>query len=258
MKYSLNIFLKRLLNANVDIIGEYLFNKPGVILQKNASHSADGVTTANYSGFLDDERFTAAYIEMTKELFINRENQNMQKIKWRAHIVAWAFNQAKYLEGDLLEFGVYWGNLMGTACVYHNFQNWDKTLFLVDTWGENSGYDEKNRYSEDIFLEVKYKFAKFENVRLIRGLVPEVLNRVNSTKISFISLDMNHGLPERLVLEALWDKMVPGAIVYLDDYCDQNHSNVRKEIDSFFLKKKESILCFHNTCAIVVKSPSHN
>jgi len=90
----------------------------------------------------------------------------------------------------------------------------------------------------------------------VRGKVPDVLEKITSEKISFVSLDMNDGIPERLVLEALWDKMVPGAIIYLDDYCDQNHSNVRKNIDDFFVGKKESILCFHNTCAIVVKQPS--
>jgi hypothetical protein len=52
--------------------------------------------------------------------------------------------------------------------------------------------------------------------------------------------------------------MVPGAIVYLDDYCDQTHSNLRKNINDFFVDKNESILCFHNSSAIVVKSGSNN
>ena len=250
------LFLKRLLIANCEIINEFIFKKPGLILLKNASHSADGVTTVNYTEFLDEQKFTSAYIENTRESFKDQTNSKYAKTKWRAHIVAWAFNQAKFLEGDLIEFGVYYGSLVGTACTYHDFQNWDKTLFLVDSWGENSDYLASNRYSVDIFEKVKLKFAKFQNVTLVRGKVPEVLKKITSEKISFISLDMNDGLPERLVLEALWDKMVPGAIVYLDDYCDPTHSNLRKNINDFFDDKNESILCFHNSCAIVVKSQS--
>ena len=122
----------------------------------------------------------------------------------------------------------------------------------------NSGYPESNRYSVDIFEKVKFKFEKFQNVKLVRGNVLEVLKKITCEKISFISLDLNDGLTERLVLEALWDKIVPGGIIYMDDYCDQTHSNLRQNIDEFFIDKKESILCFHNSCAIVVKSPSYN
>ena len=250
--------MKRLLIANLEIINEFLFKKPGLILLKNASHSADGVVTVNYAKFLDEERFTSAYIENTKESFNNEGNSKYAKTKWRAHIVTWAFNQARFLEGDLIEFGVYYGSLMGTACTFHDFQNWNKTLFLVDSWGGvNSGYPESNRYSVDIFEKVKFKFEKFQNVKLVRGNVLEVLKKITCEKISFISLDLNDGLTERLVLEAVWDKIVPGGIIYLDDYCDQIHSNLRKNIDEFFIDKKESILCFHNSCAIVVKSGSH-
>jgi hypothetical protein len=253
------IFMKRLLIANLEIINEFLFKNPGLILLKNASHSADGVVTVNYAKFLDEERFTSAYIENTKESFNNEGNSKYSKTKWRAHIVTWAFNQARFLEGDLIEFGVYWGSLMGTACTFHDFQNWNKTLFLVDSWGGvNSDYPESNRYSVDIFEKVKFKFEKFQNVKLVRGIVPEVLKKITCEKISFISLDMNDGLPERLVLEALWDKIVPGGIVYMDDYCDQTHSNLRQNMDEFFIDKKESILCFHNSCAIVVKAGIYN
>jgi hypothetical protein len=252
------IFMKRLLIANLEIINEFLFKKPGLILLKNASHSADGVVTVNYAKFLDEERFTSSYILNTKESFDNKGDSKYAKTKWRAHIVTWAFNQARFLEGDLIEFGVYYGSLVGTACTFHDFQNWNKTLYLVDSWGENNDYPESNRYSEDIFQKVKFKFEKFHNVKLIRGKVPEVLKKITCQKISFISLDMNDGLPERLVLEALWDKVVPGGIVYLDDYCDSTHSNLRKHINEFFIDKKESILCFHNSCAIVVKAGIHN
>lgn len=196
------------------------------------------MTTVNYAEFLNEQKFTYAYIENTKELFKSKTNSKYAETKWRAHIVAWAFNQAKYLEGDLIELGVYCGSLVGTACTYHDFQNWDKTLFLVDTWGENSDYPASKCYSVDIFQKVKLKFARFQNVALVCGKVPEVLKKITSEKIPFISLDMNDGLSERLVLDALWEKIVPGGTVYLDDYCDQTRSGLRKNINDFFIDKK--------------------
>ena len=254
MRYPLNVFLKRWVLVNLEIMQEFFCDKRGLIILKNASYAEDGMVSANYAGFLDDPVFRTAYIENSKETFNSHSGSKNGTTRWRSHIVCWAFNQAKFLEGDLLEFGVYYGHLMATACDYHKFQNWDKTLFLIDTWGENSHYDKSNRYSQDIFEEVKLKFSKYHNVKLIRGFVPEVLNKIKCKKISFISLDMNCGMPEHLVLKELWDRMVPGSIVYLDDYGDLNHANVQKEIDIFFSDKNETILCFPNKVAIVVKT----
>ena len=62
------------------------------------------------------------------------------------------------------------------------------------------------------------RFADLPNVVVTQGRVPEVLERVVPEKIAFMHLDMNSAEAEVGALGVLWDRMVPGAMLVLDDY----------------------------------------
>lgn len=62
------------------------------------------------------------------------------------------------------------------------------------------------------------RFADLSNVTVSQGKVPEVLHDVAPEKIAFMHLDLNNADAEIGALEILFDRMVPGAVLILDDY----------------------------------------
>jgi O-methyltransferase len=77
----------------------------------------------------------------------------------------------------------------------------------------------KNVYAKqsNLFEEVTETF-KNNNVKLIKGAVPDTLNEINSDLFSFVSVDMNSAIPEEHAVEFIWPRMVKGGIIILDDY----------------------------------------
>jgi O-methyltransferase len=69
-----------------------------------------------------------------------------------------------------------------------------------------------------LFNDVKAKFADSPNVHVIQGKVPDSFAIAVPEKISLIHLDMNNADAEVGALEVLFDRLVPGGILILDDY----------------------------------------
>lgn len=222
------------------------------ILKKNF-YLADKFATANYFGFLSEQKFDDSFKKsvstIVKNDLLSRDGERLNEIKWRAHIVCWAANKVRDLEGDFVDCGVWKGILPKTICEYVDFSTLPKTYFLVDPWGQNL---KSNVYTEDIYEEVQTRFNDYLNVKLIRGLVPDVLNLINTTKVAYLAIDMNGSKPERAALEYFYPRIVSGGVIYLDDY-GWNFPELRATVDDFFADKPESLLHFPNGTAIVVK-----
>ena len=217
-----------------------------------ATYSEDGFATTHFVGFLEEPKFLAAYKEALAGIPADRV-ANFSSIRWRAHICAWAAQQTKDLEGDFVECGVWWGMLSKIMCEYIDFGSLPKTFYLIDSWGLVDGSHPSPDYRDDIFGEVEARFASYPNINLVRGLVPEALRRVPSEKIAFLAIDMNGALPELAALEYFYDKLVPGAVVYLHDYGWQ-YPELRKVVDGFLADKPESVLNFPSGNAIFIKT----
>lgn len=168
---------------------------------------------------------------------------------YRAYIAAWAAERAKNLPGDFVECGVNKGGLSRMIINYVNFDQLDKTFYLMDTF---NGLDprvlntrEKGRVSDrypDCYDEVVRTFSPFRGVQIVRGTIPETLNQVKSREICYLSIDMNCVLPEIAAVEYFWDKLVPGAVIVFDDYGFEGHEDQKMAHDAFAKKKGTSIL----------------
>jgi len=55
-------------------------------------------------------------------------------------------------------------------------------------------------------------------VRILRGRIPEVFAGQSPERIAYLHIDMNQAPAEIAALDALFDRVVPGGIVVLDDY----------------------------------------
>ena len=77
-------------------------------------------------------------------------------------------------------------------------------------------------------------FAPWPRCRLIRGTVPGTLDEFpKDRRVAYFSIDMNIVLPEIAAIEFFWDRLVPGAVVLLDDYGWATHLAQKEAFDAF-------------------------
>jgi len=188
-----------------------------------------GVRDKNTS-FLNETKFEDAWSEAC---ILNREGWSktgkVPDIRWRAHVCCWAATHALSLDGDFVECGVHTGLLSLTVCNYVNFGNLDRTFWLFDTFNQipldNIDEDEVQHAEYlnsalyfDVYEYAQRNFRKFDNTRLVRGRLPESLVNTPVEKIAYLSIDLNNASSEESTINALWPKLVKGAIIVLDDY----------------------------------------
>lgn len=214
------------------------------------TYSKDGFATTHHVEFLNDAKFNESF----NKSFIGIPNDlqpMLRNIDWRAHICTWAAQRALALkEGDFIECGVWYGVLSKMICEYTDFPKSNRKFYLVDVWG---GIDlHENWYFDDIYQVVSERFEMYDNVELIRGFIPHILTSLTTSKISYLSIDMNGSLAERSALEYFYEKIVPGGVIYFDDY-GWGFPELRKTVNEFFSDKPEKILHFPAGVSIVIK-----
>ena len=214
--------LKRLLS---NILALY-FKKCFLLMSKNTIYPywEDLSTMTNYlSTFRQNPKFIEAYAKG------NEIQAYDLKSYYRIHQTIWGTSVAMQSVGDWVELGTARGFQMSAALKYHK-EKWNqssKNLWLVDTFSsfnidpatglqsESSG--KMAEYCDDIDL-VKEHFNEFHNVQFVQGLIPDCLDRIKAEKISFLHIDLNAPKPETEALSFLWDRLVKGGIILLDDY----------------------------------------
>lgn len=206
--------------------------------------------------FLDDPKFINAYrAGMDSGHMIGRPKGSQEDIhiEWRISVCCWAAWHAKQLEGDFVECGTNTGIMSLSICNYIDFNSTGKQFFLFDTFcgiPESQistvelalGRQHENDIYEECFELTKRNFKPFPKARLVRGMVPETLNSVNIEKVCYLMLDMNITKPEIAAMNHFWDKLVPGAIVLMDDYGWLGYINQKKALDAFAASKGAKIL----------------
>ena len=147
---------------------------------------------------------------------------------WRLHTLVWAARSALDLPGDFVECGVFMGY---SACVIADvldFQDRDKSFYLYDTFeglSEKYSTDQERAFAPNemfslpnLHKAVVARFRRYDNIHVIRGVVPDVLAQTCPEKIAFLHLDMNAAQAEIGALDALFDKVVRGGYIVLDDF----------------------------------------
>ena len=69
-----------------------------------------------------------------------------------------------------------------------------------------------------MYEDVVERFSEYENVKIIKGFVPESFSEGFPESIAFCHIDMNHPAPESGALKAVLPKLVKGGVVIFDDY----------------------------------------
>ena len=228
------------------------------------SYNQDGLVSMHKHDFMVDERFVSAYKRGVDAV---GEDYNWH---WRVHIGLWAARTAIKKVGDFVECGVNAGFL--SSSIMHDL-DWDsrgKTFYLLDTFsgidldhvtqGElNDGIADKNSaliaggFYVTSSESVRKNFSEWRNIKIIEGVIPHTLRDVNASKISFLHIDLNCAPPEIAAINYFWDRLVPGAIVLLDDYayCGFHHQKIA--MDNFAQSRGVSIASLPTGQGLIVK-----
>lgn len=250
--------VKKYLSRTIGLMRNEYFLLP----KKAVTYSHDLLYTFHNADFLRDPLFVESY-KLGKETDTDTLLKDYD-IEWRIHVLCWAAYHASHLEGDFVDCGVHTGIFARSVMHYIDFAKTGKTYYLLDTFtGLSEKYSsqkelERNRTMSydtrgDVYEKVKKTFGGF-NVRIIKGAVPETLDRVSSKKICYLSIDMNCVQPEVDALNFFWDRMVGGGIIILDDYGYANSTNDQKRAhDAFAQSKGVKVLTLPTCQGLIIK-----
>lgn len=151
---------------------------------------------------------------------------------WRLHTLVWAARSALNLPGDFVECGVFMGYSARVIVDVLDFQRRDKSFYLYDSFeGLSEEYSSELERAiaphvefshPDLHRAVEDRFSLFENVHVIKGVVPDILDESAPHEIALLHLDMNAARAEVAALETLFDRVVPGGHIVFDDFGRSN------------------------------------
>ena len=228
-----------------------------VYVAKNATYNADGMMTVHDADFMHDPLFQEAY-RVGKET----GSWGLSELPWRTYIACWAGRHALELVGDFVECGVNRGGISRAVMHYINFQsNTGRRFFLLDTF---CGFPPELSHLattanlhdyDECYEQVCETFRDFSNVSIIRGAIPATLPQVDCEKIAWLHLDMNVAEPEVAAADFFWDRLVPGAVVLLDDYgFGKPYWRQKEAMDKFAASRSTRVLLLPTGQGMMIKS----
>ena len=207
-------------------------------------------------GFLNDKDFVRCAQN-------HATSAHIPNYYWQLHTVCWAVKNCLRVPGDFVELGVYKGYTTAIVAEYIDFANIGRTWYLYDTF-EGIPEDQLNKgwtnspYEDDepdgVFAEVTAQFEPYENIRVIRGRVPEVLDEAAPETIAFMHIDLNSAKAECAALEVLYDRLSTGGMIVFDDYGWSACIEQQVGIDEFMAARGVQVLEIPTGQGIFVKN----
>ena len=224
-----------------------LFSSKEIFIVNKNSYNEDGLATNHITDFMKNEKFIKNYFKASKG--------TKHKIMFRAYILNYFANYASRLfnnnQGCFVELGVHKG-LMSKFIVLNT--NFDKktNFYLFDTFEgiplENIRDDEIRHvkklneiiYNENVSEFIKNKFSDYPFVKIVKGRLPDTLKNkdISLENIKFLHIDLNNAHAEIESIRFLYDLILKGAPVILDDYCFSEVYRPQKDAWDKFANKK--------------------
>lgn len=177
-------------------------------------HFADNLFVwARNLSMLDDADFVEAWQS-------NAVSDADRAIVWRRYVLACAGYHCLHLEGDFVECGAYTGVGVKTVVDYLGGTDFPKTFWAYDLFEHEEwmAHHAMPDHGPELEQTVRDKFAGYRQVRVYKGTIPDVFEGQSPDRIAYLHIDLNEPAAEIAALDALFDRMVPGGVVILDDY----------------------------------------
>lgn len=228
------------------------------------SYDQDGLVSCHNHDFMADPDFCSAY-----QRGVEGVGQDY-KWHWRVHVGLWAAFAASKLSGDFVECGVNRGFLSSSIMHYLNWDSVGKMFYLLDTFhGIDERYVTKEELDSGILKKneemmesgfyigtsevVRKNFSEWKNVQIIEGVIPETLDQVKAEQVAFLHIDLNCAPPEIAALNYFWERLVPGAIVLLDDYAYCGYLPQKLAMDELAKEKGVGIVSLPTGQGLLIK-----
>ena len=214
----------------------------------------DGLITSRARVFEGDDKFQIAKKKTIHELGVDFE------IDWRTHVFLWCLNSTTYLPGKAVELGTGKAWMFTMAINHADFSNLhgvrliDRfSSFAVDKLsGQPIAGTVHDSYSDNP-EQIRSRFFGHTDFEIVQGELPQVLDGLILGQIRFLHIDLNAAEPEVASLRKLWPKLVPGAIVLLDDFGSPEFSQSRLAITELSKELSFSVLGLPTGQGLIVK-----
>ena len=245
--------------------GEIVFPTGGAPVVKQFTYQGCGLSVFGKSAdFLNDPRFRRAHARGWTAG--GKKTRFIDDNRWIVHVALWAASQAARLPGDFVECGVDTGMLSVAICEWLDFNHLDRDFWLFDTFAGIpeaqmtpeeregiAGWHNRHTY-EDCLAAATDHFGPWPRCRLVQGEVPASLAAFPpDRRVAYLSIDMNIVAPELAALEFFWDRLVPGAIVLLDDYAWATHRAQKAALDAFAAAQGAMILSMPTGQGVLIR-----
>jgi len=164
--------------------------------------------------------------------------------KKRCHVFYQLARAIRPVAGDVAEIGVYRG---GTARILAEVLAQDKkTIHLFDTFTgmppTDAGVDihEEGDFGGTSIEAVIALLKDFKNIRMHPGRFPETAQPVESSRFSFVHVDVDINQSVLDCCRFFYPRLNPGGIMIFDDYGFVSCPGAKKAVDDFFVSLPES------------------
>ena len=190
--------------------------------------SQDGLVTSRVRTFEDDSEFL-----LSKQKTIDTIGFDFE-IDWRTNVFLWCLRSTSHLTGWAVELGTGKAWMFTFANNHNDFANLEK-VHLIDRFSslavdKGTGIPipgtSHSSYSDDP-ESIRNRFHNRKDFIVTQGELPQVLNQLDIDQLRFLHVDLNAAAPEVASLKILWPRLVPGAIVLLDDFGSPEFSDSR-------------------------------
>ena len=212
-------------------------------------HLGDNLLTwARNNSMLDDATFVAAWDS-------NAENSSDRAIVWRRYVLACAGYHCLHLDGDFVECGAYTGVGVKTVVDYLGGTGFPRTFWAYDLFSHDASmvHHEMPEHGPELFERVKRKFEAYPQVKVIRGEIPGVFAGQSPAAIAYLHIDLNQAPAEVAALDALFDRVVPGGVIVLDDYEWSFYRKQKLAEDAWFEERQYRVIPLPTGQGIVLK-----
>jgi hypothetical protein len=226
------------------------------------------LTLDKAAAFRDDPRFQQAMRDCSSSTGANQYS-SPDGIAWRLNTLVWAARSALKIRGDFVECGVFEGDMSWVVTEMVNLEGAQRTFYLFDTFeGFAPQYSSAADFPDapeffdrahatysrsGLCEEVRRRFSGKPYVKVIRGIVPDILRSTAPGTIAYLHLDMNSPTPEVGALDILFDRVVPGGAIILDDYGWVLHKRQKEAYDRFMSARDYEILELPTGQGVLVK-----
>lgn len=226
-------------------------------------YNSDGLNSDHNSDFMDDYKFNEACERGKLSLEYSGVKMDFN-FQWRVYIALWCAKKCSTMKGDFAEFGVAGGFISSSICKYLDWNLLDKNFYLLDTF---SGIDKSQLTDEEKLLggngiknydkidfdKLIENFSEWKNIKLIKGIIPHTLNQIDSKEFCFYHIDLNCAEPEKRVFLEMYDKLISGGIILLDDYGYNGYYPQKKMWDGLSKDFNFNILSLPTGQGLIIK-----